>query len=194
MTVGENLKNDFYWKPLTPETWPDFERLFGPRGACGGCWCMLWRLKNREYEASKGEGTRDAMKTLVDSGTSPGIIAYQDGAPVGWASLGPRADFVRLETSRIFSPIDDKPVWSLTCLVIDKKFRRQGFSAKVIRAAVEFAKSSGADILEAYPIIPKNDKVPDVFAWNGFYSTFLAAGFKEAARRSDTHPVVRLDL
>lgn len=94
--MGKNLKNDFYWKPLTPETWPDFENLFGPRGACGGCWCMLWRLKNKEYEAAKGEGNRSAMKALVEAGTSPGIIAYQSGEPVGWASVGPRADFIRL--------------------------------------------------------------------------------------------------
>ena len=36
--------------PLTPERWKDFEELFGPRGACGGCWCMWWRLKRSEFE------------------------------------------------------------------------------------------------------------------------------------------------
>ncbi len=155
---------------------------------------MLWRLKNKEYEAGKGEGNRSAMKALVDGGTPPGIIAYRGGEPVGWASVGPRADFIRLENSRVLAPVDDAPVWSLSCLVIDKKFRRQGLSAGVIRAAVEFARERGARILEAYPIIPKKDKVPDVFAWNGFFSTFKAAGFSEVARRSETRPIVRIDL
>ena len=31
--------------PLTPERWADLEELFGENGACGGCWCMWWRLK-----------------------------------------------------------------------------------------------------------------------------------------------------
>ncbi|MBM4430292.1 MAG: GNAT family N-acetyltransferase, partial [Chloroflexi bacterium] len=36
---------------LTPERWADFEELFGPRGAAGGCWCMWWRLTQREFDA-----------------------------------------------------------------------------------------------------------------------------------------------
>lgn len=182
------------WKPVTQETWADFEKLFGPRGACGGCWCMLWRLKNRDYQAAKGKGTKRKMKALVRGGTSPGIIAYREGVPIGWCSVGPRADFIRLQTSRFFSPVDDKPVWSITCFVVDRKFRRQGISTCLIRFAMEFAKSKKAKILEAYPIIPRKEKVPDVFAWNGFYSTFMELGFSEVARRSETHPVVRIDL
>ena len=83
---------------------------------------------------------------------------------------------------------------SITCLVVDKKFRRQGASTFLIQSAMEFAKSRGATILEAYPIIPKKDRVPDVFAWNGFYSTFERLGFRVAASRSDSHPVVRIEL
>ena len=182
------------WKALTPKAWPDFEKLFGPRGACGGCWCMHARMRNKDYEAAKGEGTKAAMKALVEGGASPGILAYRDGEPIGWCSVGPRADFPRLETSRILAPVDDKPVWSITCLVVEKASRRQGVSAFLIRAAMEFAASKGATILEAYPVIPKKDPMPPVFAWNGIYSTFERLGFEIAAARSDTHPVVRIDL
>ena len=181
-------------KPLTPATWGDFEILFGERGACGGCWCMLWRMKNKEYEAEKGQGTRARMKALVDGGVSPGIIAYAGDVPVGWASVAPRLEFVRLETSRVLAPVDAAPVWSLSCLVVEKGHRRQGISTFLVRSAIEFAKGRGAECLEAYPIIPKGDQVPDVFAWNGFYSTFERLGFSIAARRSETHPVVRLAL
>jgi hypothetical protein len=38
------------FKPLTPETWNDFEILFGPKGAYGVCWFMWWRLKRSEFE------------------------------------------------------------------------------------------------------------------------------------------------
>jgi hypothetical protein len=59
---------EFY--PLTAERWTDFEKLFGKRGACGGCWCMWWRLKRSEFERQKGEGNRKAIKRIVDSGSS----------------------------------------------------------------------------------------------------------------------------
>ena len=44
------------FQPLVPERLPDLERLFGPRGACAGCWCMWWKTTRKEFEAGKGEG------------------------------------------------------------------------------------------------------------------------------------------
>ena len=62
------------YRPLTPERWKDFEALFGERGACGGCWCMWWRLARPEFERGKGAGNRRAMKEIVASGEVPGIL------------------------------------------------------------------------------------------------------------------------
>lgn len=184
----------FSWRPLSPENWDDFSLLFGPKGACGGCWCMLWRLPRKVYDAGKGDGNRDAMHALVSSGTKPGIIGYFDGKPVAWCSVGPRADFSGLERSRILKPVDEQPVWSLSCLFIEKNYRRQGLSSRMIGAAADFARSQGASILEAYPVEPKQEEMPAVFAWTGIAAPFLKAGFREVARRSDTRPILRLEL
>ena len=185
---------DFTWTALQTNNWSDFCTLFGEKGACGGCWCMLWRLPRKEFEAGKGDDNRNAMQNLVDTGAQPGIIGYLDGEPVAWCSLGPRTDFSGLERSRILQPVDQLPVWSLSCLFIDKKHRRKGLSGQMIRAAAEFARSQGAHILEAYPVEPKQDNMPAVFAWTGIAAPFLKAGFKEVARRSETRPLLRLEL
>jgi hypothetical protein len=79
--------------PLTPEHWSDFEKLFGPRGACGGCWCMYWRLSRSQFEDQHGELNRRNMKALVDSGIIPGILAYAGEEPIGWCSIAPREEF-----------------------------------------------------------------------------------------------------
>ena len=81
------------FSPLTKTRWQDFEKLFGERGACGGCWCMWWRKKRSEFERQKGAGNKIAMKTLVASGDIPGLIAYIDSDPVGWCSVAPRENF-----------------------------------------------------------------------------------------------------
>lgn len=70
----KNLVLEFH--PVTKERWPDFATLFGEKGACGGCWCMLWRLTRKEFERQKGEANRQAMKTIVESGEIPGLLAY----------------------------------------------------------------------------------------------------------------------
>ena len=67
-------KLDYY--PLTLERWKDFETLFGQRGACGGCWCMHWRLTKSIFEKQKGAGNKKAMKKIVSSGEVPGILIY----------------------------------------------------------------------------------------------------------------------
>src|ERR671920_1387783 len=92
-------------KPSTTKTWPDFEQLFGEKGACGGCWCMLWRLPHAKYESQKGDGNKRAMKKLVRSGAAVGVLGYLGEIPVGWCSISPRASFPRMEGSHILAPV-----------------------------------------------------------------------------------------
>ncbi len=182
---------DLEMYPVTPDRWADLEKLFGPRGATGGCWCMYWRLKRFEFDAQKGEGNRQALKAIVDTGQVPGLLAYADGEPAGWCSVGPREVYPVLERSRILKRVDEQPVWSIVCLFIAKPFRRQGVSVELIKAAVTFAQKQGAKIVEAYPVEPKNDEMPAVFAWTGLAPAYHQAGFVEVARRSETRPIVR---
>jgi GNAT superfamily N-acetyltransferase len=182
------------YHPATPERWPDLERLFGPRGACGGCWCMWWRLPRAAFEQGKGEQHRDAFRALVESGEVPGLLAYERGAPIGWCALAPRADYPRLDSSRLLKPIDDLPVWSVVCFFVARGHRRQGMSVGLLRAAVAFATQRGAQIVEGYPIEPRSTAVPAPFAYTGTVSAFRQAGFVEVLRRSETRPIMRYTI
>lgn len=181
----------FKIRPVTPERWKDFAALFGKKGACGGCWCMFWRQTRAEFEQRKGEKNRRAMKRLIDQGTVPGLLAYDDDSPVGWCSLGPRESFSALARSRILKPVDDRPVWSVNCFFIAKAYRRQGLTVTLLKAAIEHARKNGAEILEGYPVDPGRKKYVDTFAYTGLMAAFLKSGFKEVARRSDTRPIMR---
>ena len=156
---------------------------------------MLWRLTKKQFNLQKGEGNKRAMKEIVDSGNVPGIIAYQDGKPVGWCAIAPRDDYSFLSRSRILKPIDDRNVWSIACLFIDKSHRKQGVATGLLEAASKYAKSKGAKLVEGYPVEPKSDQdIPPTFAWTGIPSAFLKAGFKEILRRSPTRPIMRKEL
>lgn len=177
--------------PLTLDRWKDLERLFGKRGACGGCWCMWWRLKRTEFERQKGEKNKAALKKIIRSGQIPGILAYSQGKPIAWCSVGPRETYPALERSRVLKRMDDKPVWSVVCLFVAKPFRQKGVSVSILRATVEYAKKNGAKIVEGYPVEPKKDRWPDAFVWTGLPSAFKKAGFKEVHRGSPTRPIMR---
>jgi GNAT superfamily N-acetyltransferase len=184
-----------YFRSLTVARWNDFEALFGEKGACAGCWCMLWRLTRREWESGRGAGNKAAMRAIVDSGEVPGILAYDRGRAVGWCAVAPRERYSALARSRVLRPLDGRPCWSVACLFIEKSFRRRGVSTGLLSAAANYARSQGAELLEGYPVEPKEGKhIPPAFAWTGISSAFLKAGFKEVARRSPTRPIMRLEL
>ena len=185
------IRSSYKFNPVTKENWKDFEKLFGDKGACAGCWCMYWRLKQSVLDAQKGSGNKRAMKKIIDLGNIPGILAYAEGEPIGWCSVAPREEFSRLDNSRILKPVDEKTVWSVVCFFIHKNYRKQGLSTALLNAAKKFVKSNGGKILEGYPIEPKKDKMPDAFAWTGLSAAFQSAGFKEVARRSETRPIMR---
>ena len=184
---------DLSFEPLTPERWTAFTTLFGSNGACGGCWCMAWRVRASEWNAMKGARNREAMRRRVRRGPPPGILALVADRAVGWCAVAPRSEYPRLETSRVLRPVDDVPVWSISCLFIQKEFRRRGLSARLLGAAVRFARDRGAQVVEGYPIIPKTSHTPDVFAWTGTVTAFQRAGFVEVHRWSPQRPIMRID-
>lgn len=168
---------------------------------------MFMRLPRATFEQQKGLKNKKAMQKLVKANDVPGLLAYARGEPVGWCSISQREKFSALERSRILQPIDDQPVWSVTCFFIAKGFRRQGVTVELLKAAIAYVKKRGGKILEGYPVEPASagsastgsatadagakKMQPDTFMWTGLASAFRKAGFKEILRRSATRPIMR---
>jgi GNAT superfamily N-acetyltransferase len=109
---------------------------------------MYWRDRGLEH----GEPKKRAMAKLVREGREPGLLAYDDGSPVGWVSVAPREEFAAICNSPQYGPRDaDDGVWSIVCFVVDKPARGSGIAAALLDAAVEHAFARGASAVEAYP-------------------------------------------
>lgn len=180
----------FTFSPATADHWKDLVTLFSERGVQKGCWCMYWRVPRKEFSHNYGKGNQQALKEIIDRGTIPGILAYHEGKAVGWCSVAPREDFGVLGRSPTLKPMDEEPAWSIVCFFVSKPFRGKRLSQRLIRAAVEYAREHGAKIVEAYPIDPEAKSI-EYERYTGLTTTFLKAGFKEVARRSDRRPIMR---
>lgn len=187
------MKKELSIKPIKRNLWTDFEELFGPNGACAGCWCMFWKLRGKAYDEAKGWETRQMHKSIVDAGVVTGLLAYWRGDVVGWIAVEPREAYPKLAHSRVLKPVDGKPVWSVTCFFVAKQARRQGITVELLRAAVDYVRQQGGKIVEGYPVETDAD-VPAPFVYTGTASAFLQAGFKEVARRSPTRPIFRFSI
>ncbi len=177
-------------RPLTRENWADFETLFGERGACGGCWCMWFRLAKKDFERQKGAANKAAMRALVERGVVPGLIGSVGEAPVAWLSVAPREEFPRLARSRVAARIDDEPVWSVVCFFVDKAWRGRGLAVRLLDAAARWVGEQGGRLVEGYAVEPKK-RMPAAFAYQGPAELFRAAGFEEVARPTPTRPRMR---
>jgi GNAT superfamily N-acetyltransferase len=187
---------DLTVRPLTADRWADLETLFAARGcsAARQCWCIHYRRTGRASQPpvgrSRAAANRAALKALSRSGQPPGLIAYRGRQPVGWVSLGPRANFRRLERSSVMKPVDDTPVWSIVCFVVPAQHRGQGVARGLLKGAIDYAGRRGAAMLEAYPV-DRPSRSSDEAMWFGPKSMSDAAGFEEVARRRPHRPVVR---
>lgn len=188
-------------EPLTPARWPDLEAVFNAAGCAVArdCWCMYYRWSGEPPPRPAGmtpeRQRREALRALAQGARPPGLVGYRGGVPVGWVSLGPREDFPKLRRSPVMKPVDAQPVWSVVCFVVPSPYRGQGIARALLAAAVGWARTQGATLVEGYPVDRGADgRTRDDAMWLGTKTMFDAAGFDEVARRKPQRPVVRLRL
>jgi len=189
-------------RPISGELWSGLEELFRQRGSSDAhwCWCMYWRWRAKDFASSSVASNRAALRALVDGDPAPGIVAIEDGRVVGWCSVGPRADYERLERSRSIPRLDDDPTWAIVCFVVGRASRGRGVARALLDGAVAQASAHGAPAVEAYPaVVPAGARLSTSAAYTGTLGMFLEAGFRivsETDSRTGAFPrvVVRRDL
>jgi len=177
-------------RPLTLDLWPALEDLFGPKGACNGCWCMYCRIGS-EYKRRPPQANKAALRAIVRQGPPPGLLAFDAECAVGWCQLTPRDAVPWLDRTWRLARVDDQPVWSLSCFYVRIGYRRRGIAWALIKEALKVARRAKAPALEAYPF---DAQLSPSSTSTGYASTFARAGFKVVARRIPARPIMRHDL
>ena len=191
--------SDLHIHPLTPDRIPDFVALFGPSGACYGCWCTYFRLRPKVRQAASGDDRREFMLNRIRTGPPPGLLAYEATDPVGWMQIGPRTDVPEWNNpGRSSSPLPDAPVdypavWAESCFFFRSRSRGKGLSHRMLAAGIDHARANGARLLEASPM-EKAKQSRSIGLFVGSMSTFTKAGFQIVAQAKPNRPLMRLVL
>jgi GNAT superfamily N-acetyltransferase len=165
----------FAFLPVTPERGDDLERFSSRHGKFRYCSCMRWRMTGAEFKASDKEARVAALAASAEAGEPVGVLAYEDGEPVGWCAVAPREGLRGLERYRALARIDETPVWSVVCLFVDASVRRRGLTSGLLRAAARYAVAAGARVVEGYPVEPD----AKLYTYMGSPAAFTAAGFHD---------------
>lgn len=146
-----------------------------------------------EYHKRSREKNKQALHRIVNEGPPPGLLAFDGDRPVGWCQLTPRRDLGWLNHKPPLRPLDDVPVWAVSCFYIRRGYRRRGVMAALVVEALKVAKRANVPAVEAYPIdTAQPGSTSNVFP--GVASTFRRLGFRIIARRLPSRPIMRHDL
>lgn len=171
---------------VDPGRWADFERLFESRGGPKACWCMLWRATPAQARHRDGSSRKAAIAERVAAAVPIGLLGYIGDEPVAWCSVAPRSSYRRL----VDNGSSDEGIWSIACFFVVRRLRGQKITQRIIKAAVEHARSRGASIVEAYPVDPDSPS----YRFMGFVPVFEAAGFCEIGLAGTRRHVMQLRL
>lgn len=174
------------FREVDKSLWPDFERLFESRGGPKACWCMVWRATPEEAKRTDGASRKDAMAKRITAGVPVGLLGYIDEEPIAWCSVAPRSTYRRL----VDDESSDEGIWSIACFFVVRRLRGQGMAQRIIKAAIEHARSRGATIVEAYPVDPDSPS----YRFMGFVPVFERAGFCEVGRAGTRRYVMQLRI
>lgn len=155
---------------------------------------MWWRCTRKEFERNQGEGNKQVMRELVEAGAVPGLLAYQGEQAIGWCAVAPRAELTSMGRSPVLRPVDDRPVWSVSCFFVDKSHRGRGVAASLLEAAKEYVSEQGGECLEAYPTVSDKEKLPPVSSFMGVPGLFDKAGFRLVAQPSKARQIWRYEF
>jgi hypothetical protein len=75
----------------------------------------------------------------------------------------------------------------VTCFFVSARIRRSGATRGLLEAAVDYAATQGAAIVEGYPVEPG----PRLYTYMGSPATFRAAGFRDVTPRGQARAVMR---
>jgi GNAT superfamily N-acetyltransferase len=192
--------------PANRATWADLFAIFGPADS-GRCNCQRFRTRGWFWDQATDSQRRDRLREQTncddpDATSTTGLVAYlADGeVPVGWVAVEPRTEYPRLMglptvwRGRHEDKQDDG-VWSVTCFVVRKGYRKRGITYALAAATVDYARENGARALEGYAMRTQPGKE---ITWGelhvGAVQVFADAGFTEVSSPSVRRAVMRIDF
>jgi GNAT superfamily N-acetyltransferase len=119
-------------------------------------------------EGSGAEGNRALKQQLVNEGRAHAALVFDSEVAVGWCQYGSPEELPRIYHRKEYETgLVTRPDYRLTCLFVDKAYRRKGVSAAALRGALDLIRQAGGGVVEAYPHDTQGKRVSASFLYNG---------------------------
>lgn len=166
-------------EPLGPATWDAFADLVERHnGVFGGCWCT-WFHRFPDPPERAELGNREFKRRLVEQGRDHAALVYDGDLAVAWAQYGPVAELPNIHHRKDWEQgLQQVPDHRITCLFVDRRYRRTGVAALAVGGALSLIAAAGGGLVESYPHdLPPDRKISSSFLYNGTRTMYERLGF-----------------
>lgn len=178
---------------LTPKTWPDFEALAERHnGVFGGCWCVHFHCFPDPPERRE-LGNRAFKKKAVDDGLAHAALVYDGDEAIAWAEYGTVEELPNIQHRKQWeAELVERPDYRITCLFVDRRYRRTGMAEVAVRGALALIAEEGGGLVESYPHdLPADKKISSSFLYNATRTMYERIGFEYERPKGQGNCVMR---
>lgn len=185
-------EHDFMIRPLTLDTWDAFADLVERHnGIFGGCWC-IWFHPDCPERGQGYEGNRELKRKLVESDQAHAALVMVGEEAVAWAQFGTPDELPNIHhRTQYLAELDVLPDYRITCIFVDKRYRRRGLARMALAGALELIAARGGGVVEGYPHEVGAKRMSNSFVYNGTRAMYEAAGFEFVRPKGLKNTVMR---
>ena len=178
MTATEN-PHGYRIEALGPQTWDAFADLAGRHnGVWGGCWCTYFHRGIDDSERTQ-VGNQAYKQRLVEQGRAHAALVFDGDVAVAWCQFGTVEELPNIHHRKQWEQgLVRRPDFRITCLFVDRRYRRHGVAATAVLGALELIGIAGGGLVEAYPHdLPPGKKTSASFLYNATRTMYEQLGF-----------------
>jgi hypothetical protein len=182
--------NDYTVEALVPTTWDAFAQLAERHnGVFGGCWCTWFHTLHSEKTFDAGDN-RALKQRLVSEGRAHAALVFAGDEAVAWCEYGTPDELPNIYHRKEYeAELDRLPDYRITCLFVDRRYRRRGLTEIALRGALDLISQAGGGVVEGYPHDTEGKKVSVLY--NGTRTVFERAGFTYLRPKGKRNCVMR---
>jgi hypothetical protein len=163
-------------KPLTPETFPAWLALAEKHnGVWGGCYCSYFHA-DTEVTVKDDYDRATFKRRLVEEGVAHAALVFDGDQAIAWCEYGSPVELPNIYHRKQYDEeLDVLPDFRVTCIFVDRRYRRRGLSAVALQGALDLIAAAGGGVVEGYP--HDNEGQKKAVLYNGTRTLFERAGF-----------------
>ena len=138
------------------------------------------------------EANRALKKRYVEQCAAHAALVVDGDEAVAWAEYGTPAELPSIHHCKQYdAEADLTPDYRVTCIFVDKRYRRRGLAETALLGAVDLISQAGGGVVEGDPHVPGEGKMSSSFLYNGTGAMYERCGFDFVRSKGMKNTVMR---